>query len=78
MKYDYNRDFAIFDFGESKRPISYQLQLFEYFTLSLITQQGDLSIAEDQKLTTFLVDSLDFLHFEELPRVLRDYEIMYE
>jgi len=30
------------------------------------------------KMTSFVVDALDFLHFEELPQVLRFYEETFE
>jgi len=80
LKYDYNKDFAIFDFSESRRPTSFQLHFFEFFTLSLINRMGTVPHDEDTKMTTFLVDSLDFLHLDELPSVLREgvFEHTYE
>ena len=80
LKYEYNKDFAIFDFSESRRPTSFQLHFFEFFTLSLINRMGTVPHEEDTKMTTFLVDSLDFLHLDELPGVLREgvFEHTYE
>ena len=41
---------------------------------------GTVPHEEDTKMTTFLVDSLDFLHLDELPNVLREgvFEHTYE
>lgn len=41
---------------------------------------GNVPHEEDTKMTTFLVDSLDFLHLDELPGVLREgvFEHTYE
>lgn len=80
LKYDYNKDFAIFDFSDSRRPTSFQLHFFEFFTLSLINRMGTVPHEEDTKMTTFIVDSLDFLHLDELPSVLREgvFEHTYE
>lgn len=79
LKYSYNRDFAIFDFAEFKTPLSFQLQFFEYFTLSLLSHEPDsITLDMDRKLTHFAVDAVDFLHFDELPVVLRNFEETYE
>jgi hypothetical protein len=79
LKYEYNRSFAIFDFAEFKVPLSFQLQFFEYFTLSQLSKKQDqLTPDEDSKMCNFLIDALDFMHFEELPVVLRNFEESYE
>lgn len=80
LKYDYNKDFAIFDFGDSRRPTSFQLHFFEFFTLTLVNRMGQVPHEEETKMTTFIVDSLDFLHLDELPSVLREgvFEHTYE
>jgi hypothetical protein len=91
LKYDYNRDFAIFDQTESKNPISFQLQFFEFLVLSLLTatqatssdqhQTNSLSYEEDTKMTTFIVDALDFLHLTEIRAVIKsdtDFEGTFE
>ena len=56
LKYDYNREFGIFDMLEQKTPISYQLNLFEFFCLLALNNP------EDQHLLTFCVDMIDFLN----------------
>lgn len=79
LKYEYNRSFAIFDFAEFKVPLSFQMQFFEYFTLSLLSKRPEqISPEEDTKNCNFLIDALDFIHFEELPVVLRNFEETYE
>ena len=79
LKYEYNRSFAIFDFAEFKIPLSFHFQFFEYFTLSLLCKKHDqITPDEDNKLCNFLIDALDFIHFEELPVVLRNFEESYE
>ena len=46
LKFDYNRDFSIFDFTESKHPISFQLQFFEFLCLSLLTATPNTSTTQ--------------------------------
>ena len=72
LKYDYNKDFGIFDYSESKRPVSFQLLFIEFFTLQLISCEGKVSKEEETKLMAFVIDMLDFVHLNELPNVLRE------
>ena len=64
LKYDYNREFGIFDMLEQKTPISYQLNLFEFFCFFALNNP------DDQHLLTFCVDMIDFLNLQELEKVL--------
>jgi len=64
LKYDYNREFGIFDMLEQKTPISYQLNLFEFFCFFALNNP------EDQHLLTFCVDMIDFLNLQELEKVV--------
>jgi len=41
LKYDYNREFGIFDMLEQKHPISYQLLLFEFFCFFALNHPED-------------------------------------
>ena len=60
LKYDYNKEFGIFDMLEQKNPISYQLNLFEFFGYLALSNPDDIHFL------TFCVDALDFINFREL------------
>ena len=74
LKYSYNKDYAIFDMQQSQQ--TYQLTLFHFFSYIVLIE--NLTPEETKMFSQFLINSLQFIDFQELPTLMADFNKDFE